>query len=437
MIKKVLFTGLLASACSMQVWSQTVFRSVEEVWKYADEHNVTIRIARYDLQKSGYSKSQTVGALLPQVAASASYTDNLSLQTTLLPGVILGKPVDYIPVRFGQQFIYSDGITAQMDIVNLQSWFNIQVAKVSEKISKDSLANNRKNVYQQVATQYYSLLLMQEAAKLSTQSMMISDSVYQSVKNKFETGTASKANVDVALINYARAQQTNITSQYQVQTARNNLKALLNMAVTDSLVIDAALQSNITVADHGNFTEDPTIKLAYHQMQQSMAAYRAGNSTYLPVISVLYSSTGQQNDNRFAPFSGDAKWYPANYWSLRASWTLFNGGNRYFTTRKNKISIEERSLQYDNIKKQSAINDENLRLSYNKAVALLENAQQVMDLSLDNYTHITYRYNDGISTLEDRLTAFSDYITYQNQYLNSLSDMLVQLYQIKIRQQSF
>ena len=84
MIKKVLFTGLLASVCSMQVWSQTVFRSVEEVWKYADEHNVTIRIARYDLQKSGYSKSQTVGALLPQVAASASYTDNLSLQTTLL-----------------------------------------------------------------------------------------------------------------------------------------------------------------------------------------------------------------------------------------------------------------------------------------------------------------------------------------------------------------
>ena len=172
MIRKVLLTGLLLSACCMQVWSQTVFRSVEEVWKYADEHNVTIRIARYDLQKSGYSKSQTVAALLPQVAASASYTDNLSLQTTLLPGVILGQPGEYIPVKFGQQFIYTDGITAQMDLVNLQSWFNIKVAKVSREISKDSLANNRKNVYQQVATQYYSLLLMQEAAKLSAQSMM-------------------------------------------------------------------------------------------------------------------------------------------------------------------------------------------------------------------------------------------------------------------------
>ena len=259
------------------------------------------------------------------------------------------------------------------------------------------------------------------------------------MKNKFETGTASKANADVAQINYARAQQTNITAQYQVQTAKNNLKALLNMAVTDSLVIDATLQSNITIADQGNFTEDPTIKLAYHQMQQSMAAYRAGNTTYLPTISVLYSSAGQLNENKFEPFNREkgVNWYPANYWSLRASWTLFNGGSRYFTTRKNKISIDEKALQYDNVKKQSAINDENLRLSYNKAIALLTNAQQVMDLSLDNYTHITYRYNDGISSLEERLTAFSDYITYQNQYLNSLSDMLVQLYQIKIRQQSF
>jgi len=60
-----------------------------------------------------------------------------------------------------------------------------------------------------------------------------------------------------------------------------------------------------------------------------------------------------------------------------------------------------------------------------------------MKLSFDNYSHISNRYEAGIEPIENRLTAFKDYIDYQNQYLNSLSDMLVQLYQVKIRQQAF
>jgi hypothetical protein len=42
-----------------------------------------------------------------------------------------------------------------------------------------------------------------------------------------------------------------------------------------------------------------------------------------------------------------------------------------------------------------------------------------------------------VSALDDKLSAFSDYITYQNQYLNNLSDLLVQIYLVKIRQTEF
>ena len=93
--------------------------------------------------------------------------------------------------------------------------------------------------------------------------------------------------------------------------------------------------------------------------------------------------------------------------------------------------------QYENAQKQAAINDENIRLNYQKALAVLNKTENVMKLSFDNYKHIAYRYEAGIVSLDERLSAFKDYIDYQNQYLNSLSDMLVQLYQVKIRQQSF
>ena len=433
---KQLLSAIILLVCMVYgADAQVTFNSVEDVWKYADDHNVTIRLAKYEAAKSGLARKQSVGALLPSVVASGSYTDNMSLQTTLLPGIILGQPDGvYIPVQFGQKYIYTAGITAQMDLLNLQTWFNVRTAKITSGMSKDSLANTRKSIYQQIATQYYSILLMTEAASLAARSESISDSVLTSVTNKFNTGTVSKASVDVAKINLERAQQTSITSQYQIQTAKNNLKALLDMQLGDSLNIGGSLQ-NVMRSSVNGFKDDPAVKLAYGALQISLSQYRSSNSTFLPTVSVLYSNTKQQNDNKFEPFSSNGpEWYPAQYWSLRASWNLFNGGSRYYQSRRNKITVDERRIQYESAQKQSAVNDENLKLNYRKTLALLEKTEDVMQLSFDNYTHISNRYAEGISSLDDRLNAFSDYINYQNQYLNSLSDMLVQLYQVKIRQ---
>ncbi len=435
MFKRILMTLIMIAMTVSASIGQVAFSSVEEVWKYADDHNLTIRLAKYEATKSGLAHKQSVGALLPSVSASGSYTDNLSLQTTLLPGVIIGKPEGtYVPVQFGQQYIYAAGVTAQMDVLNLQTWFNVRAAKISANMSKDSLANTRKNIYQQLATQYYSVLLMTEAARLAAISESIADSVLTSVTNKYNAGTISKGTVDVAKINLARAQQTSITSQYQIQTAKNNLKALLDMSLSDSLSITGTLQKEMDRSDEG-FKDDPSVKLAYGALQISISQYKASNSSFLPTVSVLYSNTRQQNDNKYEPFSSKGpEWYPAQYWSLKASWNLFNGGTRYFQSRRSKITIDERRLQYENAQKQSVINDENLKLNYRKTVALLSKTTDVMQLSLDNYTHVSNKYTEGISSLDDKLNAFSDYINYQNQYLNSLSDMLVQLYQVKVRQ---
>lgn len=416
--------------------AQVSFGSVEDVWRYADDHNITMRIARQDMNKAVLGRKQAISALLPQVSATGTYTDNMSLQTTLLPGIIVGRnDGSYVPVQFGQKYIYTAGITAQMDVLNVQSWFNTRVARLSAEMSKDSLLNTKRNIYQQVATQYYTVILMDEAARLAAKSASIADSVFASVSNKFAEGTVGKSNADVAEINREKARQNSINATYQAGIAKNNLRILLDLKPEDSLNISGDLQPKADEERNAVFAEDPAVRLAYNAMRISMAQYRGYNGTFLPVVTALYSTSKQQNDNKFEPLQGSGPtWYPAQYWSLRASWTLFNSGGRYFQSKRNHISLEERKMQYESIKRQSAINDENVRLNYRKSVLMLEKSKHIMELSLDNYTHITNRYNEGISSLDDRLNAFTDYLNYQNQYLNSLSDMLVQLYQVKVRQ---
>ena len=441
MFQKVIITIIVLLGLQYSAGAQTVFRSLEDVWKYADTHNITIRTVKYELDKSVYAKKQAYSTMLPQVNATGSYTDNIALQTTLLPGDLLGGPPgSYKTLQFGQQFVYAGGINAQMNVLNLQNLYNAKVAKQTEEMNKDSLATTRKSVYQQLATQYYSYLLMQEAARLADESVRIADSVYQSTNNKFKEGTNNEANVDVSKLNLERVQQTQITAQYQMLTARNNIKSLLGFSVNDSLRIEASLQGSLNVEQTGAFAEDPALRVALWKTKISLTQYRVSNSAFLPTVNVLYNYATQRFDKTFEPFSGAtgvAGWFPSQYWSLQASFPLFTSGGRLFQSKRSKINYEESMAQYENSQKQSAINDENIRLNYQKANAVLKKAEDVMKLSFDNYKHISYRYEAGIVPLDDRLNAFKDYIDYQNQYLNSLSDLLVQLYQVRIRQQSF
>ncbi|MBS1732884.1 MAG: TolC family protein, partial [Bacteroidetes bacterium] len=196
--------------------AQLVFSSLDEIWKYADQHNINIRIAKQDLTKSGYAKQQSYSSLLPQVNGNGAFTDNLSLQTTLIPAEMFGgQPGTYRSLQFGQKYVYSGNITAQVPLVNVQNWIAIRIAKQSEEMSRDSFASARKNVYQQIAVQYYSCLLMQEAARLSDQTAGIADSVLQLTNFKFNQGTLNQADVDKASMNFIRAQQSQIIAYYQ------------------------------------------------------------------------------------------------------------------------------------------------------------------------------------------------------------------------------
>ena len=433
-------------ACAIIVWggysstAQTTFLKVEDAWKYADEHNVSIRNSQFDLQRTQAAEKQAKMAFLPTITAQGTYTENTSIQTTLIPAAIFGgADGTYRAVQFGQKYIYNGSITAQLDLVNLQTWYNIGIVNTTRDLNTAAIANTRKGVYQQIASQYYNIILMMEAEQLAIRSHHIADSVYTSVLHKFEVGTVGKGNVDLAELNKERAEKELINAHYQAITATNNLKGLLDMGISDSLVIAGSLDKEVSGSAGAShlFVEDPSVKTAWFQKQLSLKQIQTAKGSYFPTLSLIYSNSTQQNDNVFRPFQGGPPWYPANYYTLRASWTLFNGGLRWLQVKKNKIGYEQSKMQYENTLKQSAITDENIKISYIRAEAMLEKSKHIMLLSLDNYQHITNKYEAGIASLDDRLNAFSDYINYQNQYLSSLSDLLVQLYNVKIRQQTF
>ena len=67
-----------------------------------------------EVEESKRAIWETISAALPQVNSSGSFTDNLKLMTTLLPGDFFGKPGEKVPVTFGSQFNSSASVQASL-----------------------------------------------------------------------------------------------------------------------------------------------------------------------------------------------------------------------------------------------------------------------------------------------------------------------------------
>ncbi len=76
-------------------------------------NNKMVMAAKSDVQASKAAVWETISAALPQVSASGSFTDNLKLMTTLLPGEFFGQPGQKYPVTFGSQFNSSASVAGK------------------------------------------------------------------------------------------------------------------------------------------------------------------------------------------------------------------------------------------------------------------------------------------------------------------------------------
>ena len=75
--------------------------SLKEAHYYAIQNNKMVLTAKKDVEAARIAVWETISNTLPQVSASGSFTDNLKLMTTLIPGDFFGCTRCKVPVTFG------------------------------------------------------------------------------------------------------------------------------------------------------------------------------------------------------------------------------------------------------------------------------------------------------------------------------------------------
>src|SRR5450759_178976 len=92
--------------------------SLKEAQDYSIQNNKLMITSRMEVHASKVAVWETISNALPQVTASGSFTDNLKLMTTLLPGDFFGRPGEKVPVTFGSQYNSGASVSASLLLFN-------------------------------------------------------------------------------------------------------------------------------------------------------------------------------------------------------------------------------------------------------------------------------------------------------------------------------
>jgi outer membrane protein len=422
------------SVCHAQ--AQVTFRSLEEVWKYAEEHNIQINIASSSNKIAALSVKQAVGNMMPAVAINGTFTDNVKIPPTLVPANLLNPKAaegTFTEATFGRRFNYNANATAQFDILNIQDWFNLRKATLDEKIAGANYARAKQQLYEQVATAYYSCLLLRKATDLSINNDTSAISICKVATEKYKNGLISQVVLNIALINKEKADKTvNIALRdYAVQS--NNLRLLLNCP--DSIVLTQE-NDETQVNDMADLAVDPSVTLAYMQTLSMKNQWRSAKAAFAPTLSAFYQYNEQLVSDEILNFS-NSNTIQQQYWGVKLSLPLFSGNTRHYQVKKTMVEYQLKQKEFENMQLESDLRDKNLITEYTSAFKVLAISKNMLAKYEENDRHAEQLMNEGMMSLEDRLRYYTDLINDQNEYLQSMSDLFINSYKIQIRKTNF
>ena len=141
--------------------------SFKEAQDYAISNNKMVLAAKSDVMASKAAIWEAISSALPEVSASGSFTDNLKLMTTLLPGEFFGQPAGTkIPVTFGSQFNSSASVQASLLLFNAPLYIGIETTKLAQKMSEENLAKSELDTKESVGTAYYLILVSEKSLEI-------------------------------------------------------------------------------------------------------------------------------------------------------------------------------------------------------------------------------------------------------------------------------
>ncbi len=348
----ILLLGMFALASSalkaQTAASDTVMLSVDDCVKIALNENPTIKIADMEITRVDYSKKETIGQLFPNISFSAAYSRTLAKQT-----MYMNNGGQTMAIKMGRDNTHNAGFSASMPLVSVALWKSIKLSDNQILQNIEASRTSRISLINQVKNAYYALLLAYDSHAVLVENHATAKVNADIYEKKFKNGTASEFDVLRSSVAVKNIEPSIIEAENSIRSLELQLKVLMGMDVNHNIKPNTSLSEfkDTMYADVMTMGSDLSMNADLRKLDLQTdylkKALDVQKASWLPTLSATigYNWYSMSDGSPFKNFT----WSPNSSVGLSLSWTLFNGGQRYYKQKQAELSYKEMAWQRDNL----------------------------------------------------------------------------------------
>jgi len=425
----VFFTVFMT--CSLMQGQNTTSElklSLKEAQDYAIQNNKEMITSRMEVQASKVAVWEIISNALPQVSASGTFTDNLKLMTTLLPGEFFGQPAgSKIPVTFGSQFNTGASVQASLLLFNAPLYIGIESTKLANKLSEKNLAKTELSTKESVASAYYLILVSEKSLEILNGNISNLTETLKSTRSMYSAGMAESTDVDQMVSNVTMVENSKSSLQRSIELNYNLLRFQLGVAPETKIVLSETLEEftsriNIETVLAQQFDHRQNLDYQLTEAMETMSALtlKSEKASVLPTLSGFYS----YGVNGMGDKVKTQQWFQNSMTGLQLSVPIFGSGQRYSHIKKAQINLEKARTTKDMVTEQLLLQEKQLRYNLVNANLQYKSQKDNVEVSKRVYTSTENKYKQGMASSLELTQANSLYLQSENNYVSALMNLL-------------
>ena len=400
------------------IYAQDVL-SIEGALSITLKENIDIKIKTNELnQAKNYEKVGVLGTL-PKLKINGSISENegtssLEFATDDFP-TIKDAESESKSINGNVEFSYS--------LFNgLGSIYTYQKLKKQSNLKSTELLLQIEQVLIRTAKQYYDIAYLQEQNKILTEILGVSEERYKRIKVQNEFGNASKLDLLSAEIDLNKDSVNVISSQYELNIAKDQLNVLLNRELTTDFKVENKVEINSNldylVLSKEIIENNNNIIFQQYLIEIAKKDKKINSVSILPKVN-FSAQYGYNNTESNTSLILDQTSLGLTGF-INFSWDIFDGLARRKVSQNMQIQVESNILELSAIKQEIQKEFNSTFEQYSNSINLIEIEKRNQAASEKFFERAKEQFYQGQLSRNDFRLAQIDLSTSKNRLNQTL-----------------
>jgi len=432
MITRILLTGIiLLQFISISYAQEVKSFTLREAQQFAIENNYDVINAGTDVEIARKRVKENLAVGLPQVNASAGYSNYFELPTSLIPAEFVGgNPGEFEELQFGTQHNATWNASISQLLFSGQYIVALMATKAFVDLNETNYQKSEIEIKYIIAQTYYPVIILKENKKVFDSTLNSLNKMLYETEEYYNAGFIEDTDVDQLKLLIADMQTTITNIDNQLKIAYNMLKYQLGMMADDEIEITDNLENLLAEVDKEilmnssfNFNNHIDYKLLKNQEEMAFLQMKLDQSQYYPTLSGFYQFQQDAMRNDFNFFNND-KWYTNQMLGIQLDVPIWSSGQRKNKLQQSKLEIEKLKVVDNQLQQGLTLKVSTVKSEFNNAYLIYLNRKMAVGNAEKIYQKTEVKYREGIANSLDLSQTYNQYLTNQIEYLGSILDLL-------------